>query len=132
LTIVGDGTQRRDFIYVSDVAKAFVSALSIGGPQGVFNIALGRPRSILELACLISDDFVHIPKRPGEPHVTWGNSNKFQENFNWRPSITLEEGLAICQTELSWIQQAPVWTPEKIELATSAWFRYLGRNENNT
>jgi UDP-glucose 4-epimerase len=127
LTIVGDGTQKRDFIYVTDVARAFTCALNVGSAQGVFNVALGIPRSIIELSTMISNEIVHIPKRPGEPEITWGNPAKFQRNFDWKPTITLEEGVELCLSDLSWIQQAPVWTPEKIELATSAWFKYLGK-----
>jgi UDP-glucose 4-epimerase len=127
LTIVGDGNQKRDFIYVTDVARAFLCALEVGSAKGVFNIALGKPRSILELSSLISDSIIHIPKRPGEPEITWGNSDKFQRNFDWEPTITLEEGVAMCLKDLEWIQQAPVWTPKSIEVATSAWFKYLGK-----
>jgi UDP-glucose 4-epimerase len=127
LTIVGDGTQKRDFIYVTDVARAFLCALEVGSAQGVFNVALGNPRSILELSSLISDNIVHIPKRPGEPEITWGNPDKFQQNFDWEPTITLEEGVTMCLKDLAWIQQAPVWTPKSIEVATSAWFKYLGK-----
>ena len=125
LTIVGDGSQKRDFTYVTDVAKAFALASELGKPTGVFNISLGDPKSILELADLISQQRIFIPYRPGEPDITWGDSLPFRESFNWKPSINLEDGVSKCLDNISWLNEAPVWTPESIHDATTSWFKYL-------
>lgn len=125
LTIVGDGTQKRDFTYVTDVAKAFALAAELGKPSGIFNISLGNPRSILELAELISQSRVFIPYRPGEPDITWGDSSEFRRLFNWEPSISLEDGVKACLENVDWLNEAPVWTPESISVATNSWFKYL-------
>jgi len=125
LTIVGDGTQKRDFTYVTDVAKAFALASELGKPSGIFNISLGKPRSILELADLISQRRTFIPSRPGEPDITWGDSSTFRKLFDWEPSISLEDGVKACVENISWLNDAPVWTPKSIGDATSSWFKYL-------
>jgi len=133
LTIVGDGQQKRDFTYVTDTANAFILAAELGRPSGIFNISLGNPRKILDLANLISNKQSFIPTRPGEPEITWGDSSNFRMNFSWNPSVELEEGVNLCLKEVEWLADAPVWTPESIAGATSSWFKYLGnKNEVKT
>ena len=77
LTIVGDGTQRRDFIYVGDVAKANLIAAEATLDKKyfgqVFNIGSGINYSVQEIADAISDNQTYIPKRDGEMETTWSN-----------------------------------------------------------
>ena len=67
LTIVGDGTQRRDFIYVGDVARANYLASLMPGVRDhlgeVFNVGSGVNYSVQEIADAISDNQTYIPKR---------------------------------------------------------------------
>ena len=70
---------------------------------------MGNPRKILDLANLISNKQSFIPTRPGEPEITWGDSNNFRINFSWNPSIELEEGVSLCLKEVDWLSDAPVW-----------------------
>jgi len=80
LTIVGDGTQRRDFIYVGDVAKANLIAAEATLDKKyfgqVFNIGSGINYSVQEIADAISDNQTYIPKREGEMETTWSNIEK--------------------------------------------------------
>jgi UDP-glucose 4-epimerase len=126
LTIVGDGHQKRDFTYVTDTANAFILASRPGSPSGIFNISLGNPRKIIDLANLISPNKTFIPSRPGEPMITWGDSSPFRELFSWKPVVQLEEGVQLCLADMEWLANAPVWTPESIAGATNSWFKYLG------
>ena len=77
LTIVGDGTQRRDFIYVGDVARANELAALMPGVKDhlgqVFNVGSGVNYSVQEIADAISDNQTYIPKRDGEMETTWSN-----------------------------------------------------------
>ena len=73
-TVVGDGTQR-DFIYVTDVARAFYNAATINTKEQIFNLGANSPESINKLVSLIGGDVVYIPERPGEPSVTWANNS---------------------------------------------------------
>ena len=95
LTIVGDGTQRRDFIYVGDVAKANLIAAEATLDKKyfgqVFNIGSGINYSVQEIADAISDNQTYIPKRDGEMETTWSNIEKASEILGWKPEVDVLE-----------------------------------------
>ena len=95
LTIVGDGTQRRDFIYVGDVAKANLIAAEANLNKKyfgqVFNIGSGVNYSVQEIADAISDNQTYIPKREGEMETTWSNIEKASEVLGWKPEVDVLE-----------------------------------------
>ena len=126
-TIVGDGEQTRDFIYVSDVVEAFAAAGFSGVDQEIFNVGTGKPQSINKLVLLLGGDKVHIPKRPGEPDCTWGDVRKIQSQLGWQSKVTFEEGVQRILKHIDYWREAPVWTPESIQDATKDWFKYLVR-----
>ena len=90
LTIVGDGEQKRDFVYVTDVAKAFYLASQSKFSGSVYNLGANNPQSINYLAKLIGGDIVSLPERPGEPRITWANIDLIQSELNWKPLISFE------------------------------------------
>jgi len=95
LTIVGDGEQRRDYIYVKDVANANVMA-AISNPDDnaygqVYNIGSGKNYSVNEIASFISDDTINIPPRIGEARNSLANINKIQKTFAWKPEVDVEQ-----------------------------------------
>ena len=95
LTIVGDGEQRRDYIYVKDVANANVMA-AISNPDDdaygqVYNVGSGKNYSVNEIASFISDDTINIPPRIGEARNSLANIDKMQKTFAWRPEVDVEE-----------------------------------------
>lgn len=90
LTIVGDGSQRRDFIYAGDVAKAnYLAATSdLNGYFGqVFNVGSGKNYSVKEIADAISDNQIFIPKRSGEMDTTIASIHKIGEVMGWKPEV---------------------------------------------
>ena len=95
LTIVGDGTQRRAFIYVGDVAKANLIAAEATLDKKyfgqVFNIGSGINYSVQEIADAISDNQTYIPKRDGEMETTWSNIEKASEILGWKPDVDVLE-----------------------------------------
>ena len=95
LTIVGDGTQRRDFIYVGDVARANYLASLMPGVRdhlgGVFNVGSGVNYSVQEIADAISDNQTYIPKREGEMETTWSNIEKVNKVIGWKPQVDVLE-----------------------------------------
>lgn len=125
-TVVGDGTQSRDFTFVADVADAFVTAARSTIAGEVFNVGTGAPVSVNRLVELLEGDVVHVPKRPGEPDRTHADIGRIQGRLGWRPKVSIEEGVRILLENIEYWRQAPVWTPESIEVATRDWFRYLG------
>ena len=124
-TVVGDGNQTRDFIYVSDVAEAFVTAAFSDETNAIFNVGTGNPQSINKLVSLLGGEKIHIPKRPGEPDCTWADITKIKSKLKWQPRVSFEEGVQKILQEINYWQDAPVWTPESIENATKDWFKYM-------
>jgi UDP-glucose 4-epimerase len=125
-TVVGDGTQTRDFVYVTDVVRAFLLAAESAETQEVFNVGAGRPQSINRLVDLLGGAVVHIPRRPGEPECTWADTRKIRDRLGWMPEVSFEDGVARMLESIDCWANAPVWTPEAIHAATRSWFRYLG------
>ena len=90
LTIVGDGSQKRDFIHVKDVARAnyLASIMPLKGHAGeVFNVGSGKCVSVQSIADAISDNQTYIPKRPGEMDMTFANISKIANVLGWMPEI---------------------------------------------
>jgi len=95
LTIVGDGNQRRDFTFVSDVVRANMLALYNHEAVGTFNVGSGKNYSINELAEMIGGPAVHIPPRLGEANVTLSNCEKADRVLGWKPAVSLSQGLEL-------------------------------------
>jgi len=95
LTIVGDGSQKRDFVHVHDVANANVLAALTDIPDEyygqVYNIGSGENISILEIAKIISDNYVHIPSRDGEAKTTLSCIDKSKNIFGWEPKFNVKD-----------------------------------------
>jgi dTDP-L-rhamnose 4-epimerase len=65
-TVLEDGRQTRDFVHVRDVARANVAALTVDEPvPGPLNVASGRPRTVLDLACAVCEGTGITPKVVG-------------------------------------------------------------------
>lgn len=125
-TVVGDGTQTRDFTYVTDVAQAFIAGAESSITGEAMNVGSGHHYSVNYLVELLGGDITYIPKRPGEPDCTFAETTRITKMLNWTPKVSFEEGV---QTMLEYIENwrdAPVWDPSSIDQATSAWFKYLG------
>ena len=125
LTIVGSGKQSRDFTYVSDVIDAIIKASKSKIKFGVFNVGSGRTISVNYIVKLIGGKTVKIPKRPGEPFITYANITKINKILNWKPRIRIEKGIEILIKNIHYWKKAPVWTPIKIKKATKNWFKYI-------
>jgi UDP-glucose 4-epimerase len=125
LTIVGDGTQTRDFTFVTDVVDAFITAARADVSGEVFNVGSANTYSVNRLAELLGGDTVHIPKRPGEPDSTFADISKIRRVLKWRPRVSFERGVAIMLENIEYWREAPVWNPATIADATKEWFEYL-------
>jgi UDP-glucose 4-epimerase len=126
-TVVGDGTQRRDFVYVTDVARAYLMAAQSSQAGEVFNLGSGDPQTVNRLVELMGGEVVHVPKRPGEPDCTWADIGKIQRVLGWKPEISFPQGVDAMLGQIEEWRAAPLWTPEKIEAATRTWFEHLAR-----
>ena len=94
LTIVPDGTQRRDFTHVDDVVNANILAMTVDEHDHygeVFNVGSGTNHSVLELAAMISDKTKFIEPRKGEAYITLADTAKIQKVFGWSSTKSLDD-----------------------------------------
>jgi UDP-glucose 4-epimerase len=125
LTIVGDGTQSRDFLYVTDVVRAFYAAATTRLVSRIYNLGAGDPQPVNRLADLLGGERVYIPKRPGEPDCTWADISKIKSELGWSPQVSFEQGVAKMLAVIDYWREAPVWNPASIAEATKTWFAFL-------
>ena len=125
-TVVGDGTQTRDFTFVTDVVDAFIRAAESDVESEIFNVGSGNAHSINRLVNLLGGDVVNIPKRPGEPDCTFADISKITRLLGWHPRVSFEEGVKIMLQNINQWRNAPLWDEQSIATATRDWFVYLG------
>ena len=128
-TVVGDGTQTRDFTYVTDVANAFLTAAQSSRCGEIYNVGSGQTISVNRLAELLAGEVTYIPKRPGEPDCTFADIVKICRELNWQPKVSIEKGVEKVLANIDYWKSAPVWTPTTIATATQDWFKYLGNDD---
>ena len=122
-TIVGNGKQTRDFTFVSDIVNAIIKVGRKRNLAGeIFNIGSGRTVSVNKIADLLKGKKSKIPKRPGEPEITFACINKVKRKTGWKPKISIEKGIKIMLKHIDDWKNAPVWTPKKISKQTKNGF----------
>jgi len=125
-TVVGDGTQTRDFLYVTDVAAAFLAAAQSSRVGTIYNLGAGKPQSVNRLVELLGGEKTYVPKRPGEPDCTWADISRITSELGWRPRVSFEEGVGKVLAAIEYWRNAPLWDPESIATATRTWFQHMG------
>ena len=132
-TIVGSGSQSRDFIYVSDVVDAIVLALNSNKVGEIYNIGSGTHSSIANLVNLlgVTNSVTFLPDRPAEPKTTLAWIGKAQEQLRFNPKIHLSRGVKIMIDNIESFKDAPLWNKENIAEATKTWFDTLGSKNAN-
>ena len=99
LTIYGDGSQTRDFVYVGDVVRALVAAVGDGNSRTIANVGMGGEISVLELATTIVElcgkrsPIVHAPARAGEILKSRARVDRLRDTFGVVAQTTLVDGL---------------------------------------
>jgi len=108
ITLYGDGTQTRDFTFVSDIVAALVAAGSQGRPGGVYNIGGGSRVSMKDVLQLIERivgrplNVRREPPQKGDMQHTFADTSRARAELGFAPSATLESGLT---AENDWIRQ---------------------------
>ena len=128
-TVVGDGSQTRDFTFVSDVASAFLAAAHSEISGEIFNIGSGQTYAVNRLVGLLGGEKSYIPRRPGEPDCTFADISKVNRMTGWTPSVPLETGVARMLEVIDDWRDAPLWNEKSIASATVDWFKHLGHTQ---
>jgi UDP-glucose 4-epimerase len=125
-TVVGDGTQTRDFTFVTDVVDAFILATESELSGEFLNIGSGDTYSVNHLVELLGGDVEYVPKRPGEPNCTFADVSKIERLLGWKAKVPFEKGVQKMLEKIENWKTAPVWSSDLIQDATASWFKYLG------
>src|SRR5260221_5312646 len=83
LTIVGDGTQTRDFTFVTDVVDAFYTAAQAVVTNRIYNVGSGNTYSVSQLAALLGGEITNIPKPPRGTDLTLSDITPIQIVLRW-------------------------------------------------
>ena len=127
-TIVGDGSQTRDFTFVTDVVDAIVCAAEKDVVSKIYNVGSGTTVSVNEVVDILKGDKIYIPKRPGEPDSTFADISLIRNDLGWMPKIDIQSGIETLLENIDYWKKAPVWDPDSIKEATKDWFLYLGKS----
>ena len=100
LTVYGDGTQTRDFVFVSDLANGLIRAAETPGVGGeIFQLASGVETSLNELVAQLervsgrTPEIVHEPPRAGEIQRNYSLVDKARDQLGHAPQVALADGL---------------------------------------
>lgn len=95
MTIYGGGDQTRDYIHVSDVARANIMAMKYKGKENTFDIGTGESVSVNSLAKMLGGESIHIPNPRGDSEIIESKADisLTEKELDWIPKIKLVDGL---------------------------------------
>jgi UDP-glucose 4-epimerase len=106
IEVWGDGSVIRDYLHVSDVASAFLKAMTYEGPERIFNISSGKGTNLNELAAIVSIAVgqkvkkLHLPGRDFDIPSNILSNELAAKELEWKPKLTLEEGIRLTIQEI--------------------------------
>jgi nucleoside-diphosphate-sugar epimerase len=99
VTIYGDGTQKRDFTFVDDIARGTIAGLKPLGYE-IINLGSDTPVVLMDTVRLIEElsgkkaKLEYLPRHPADVYATWADISKAEELLDWRPQTSYKEGIA--------------------------------------
>jgi len=113
LSVLGDGSQLRDFTYVDDAVDATLAAAERGRPGAVYNVGGGRPVELLRAVHIIAGhcggvELEHHAAAPGDVRATCADGRLALAELGTRPKVTLREGL---RRQIAWAKARRATVP---------------------
>jgi nucleoside-diphosphate-sugar epimerase len=114
VTIYGDGTQKRDFTFVDDIARGTIAGLKPLGYE-IVNLGSDTPvvlmDTIREIESLTGRDanLVFEPSHPADVYATWADISKAERLLDWRPQTSYREGIAAL---VGWYEENRAWAKD--------------------
>jgi nucleoside-diphosphate-sugar epimerase len=108
IVLFGDGSQKRDFTFISDIVEANIKTLENNVEGEILNVGGGSVRSINEVLDIISSEtgkknkITFKNKEKGDVHKTEADVKEIEKKLNFKPKILLEEGLPL---EIEWLKK---------------------------
>jgi nucleoside-diphosphate-sugar epimerase len=99
IPVFGDGTQRRDFTFIDDIAAGTIRCLSPCG-YAIFNLGNDHPAELLDVIGLIEKELGRkaeiewLPLHPADVKATWADITETKERLSWKPTVGIGEGIA--------------------------------------
>ncbi|OMH40658.1 GDP-mannose 4,6-dehydratase [Desulfurobacterium indicum] len=115
ITIFGDGTQKRDFTYVDDIAEGTIKALETETGYEIINLGGNKPYKLNYMIELIEKFTGKTAKKvykefhKADMKATWANIEKAKKLLKWQPKISLEEGI---RRTVKWHKENAKWLKE--------------------
>lgn len=112
ITVYGDGTQRRDFTYVDDIARGTILALEKASGYEVINLGCNRPYLLNEMIELIGGllgkevNRIQKPFHRADMDATWADIEKAKRVLEWSPTVSFEEGF---EETVRWYLENKEW-----------------------
>ena len=108
LEVWGEGTDKRDYLFIDDLVSAIVKLLAYRGTFRVFNISSGAGHSVLDVIAALRThikplpEVRHLPSRPFDVAVNILDSSRLRHETGWQPTIDFEEGI---RRTVEWIKR---------------------------
>ncbi len=98
ITVFGDGSQKRDFSYIDDIAEGTLKCLKPFGYE-IFNLGNDNPVELRYVISLIEEvlgkkaEIEFVPRHPADVFATWAHIDKSKEKLHWSPKTSIKEGI---------------------------------------
>jgi dTDP-L-rhamnose 4-epimerase len=122
ISLYEDGQESRDFVHISDVARAVVCCVISDGADGsTLNVGSGHPTSVQRIALLLKERFgsktepiISGQYRLGDIRHGYADISAIYKQLGFVPTISLEQGL---DRFVAWVKQQPA-EPDRLDVAT--------------
>ena len=115
IEVYGDGTQKRDFTYVDDIANGTIAGLKPVG-YAIFNLGNSNSVELKYVIGLIEENMkkkatiTYLPRHPADVLATWADIKRAEDLFGWKPAVGIEQGL---KEAVKWYHDYRRWNYRK-------------------